>query len=63
MACCLVKSLNATSQASHATGEELRQTKEAILEHRATTDYLLLRSNHRYKGFKGLYCFNLIDNS
>lgn len=63
MACSLVKSLNATSQTSDAIGEELRQAREVILEHRATTDYLLLRSNHRYEEFKGLYCFNLTDNS
>lgn len=63
MACSMVKALNATSQAIHAIGEELGQVREAVLEHRATIDYLLLRSNHGCEEFKGLCCFNLTDNS
>ena len=59
----MVKALNATSQAIHAIGEELGQVREAVLEHRAAIDYLLLRSNHGCEEFKGLCCFNLTDNS
>lgn len=62
MACSVAKALNTTSQAIHANGEELGQGREAVLENKAATDYLLLRNNHRCKEFKGLFCFNFTDN-
>ena len=63
LACAMVKSLSATSEAISAISQELGQFKEAVLENRTAIDYLLLRHNHGCEEFKGLCCFNMTDNS
>ena len=52
LACAVVKSLNATSQAMNAIIEELEQIREAVLENCVAIDYLLLRRNHECEELK-----------
>lgn len=64
LACSIIKALNTTARAVSAKNLELGQVGEAVLEHRAALDYILLSRHHRgCDHFQGLCCFNLSDGS
>ncbi|KAK1346568.1 hypothetical protein QTO34_000425, partial [Cnephaeus nilssonii] len=57
----MVKALNSTSRAIHGINQELSQVRGG--SSRESIGDLLLWHNHNCEEFKGMYCFNLSDNS
>ena len=63
LACFMVKEINVTSATLQDILLDIQSYKKAILQNRATIDYLLLQHGIGCSAFSGMCCFNLSDHS
>ena len=63
LACYMVKQINVTSAILQDMLLDIQSYKKAILQNRATIDYLLLQHGVGCSAFAGMCCFNLSDHS
>lgn len=63
LACFMVRQINLTSGILQDILLDMQSYKKAILQNRATIDYLLLQHGIGCSAFAGMCCFNLSDHS
>ena len=63
LGCWLAKQTNATSGALSSLLLDVDSVRQATLQNRAATDFLLLAHGHGCEDFDGLCCMNLSDHS
>lgn len=63
LACLVVKNINETSQAMHELLIDLGDVRKAVIQNRATLDFILIKMNYGCESFEGMCCFNLSDHS